>query len=124
MGKFIVRITIILTSLYLSASYIIAQIYGVDILKYTYTLLFELCTLIYTFSEGKYHCRFMRWTMLGIFISDSISHLDYYFDFVSINVYNLLLALILFISFGVSCISAIHHFYKVRKNKMNSHEIR
>ena len=124
MGKLFVRISIILVSLYLSISYIIAHFLCIDILRYSYTLLFELCVLIYTFSEGKYHCRFIKWTMLSIFISDCISHLDYYFDFISVSLFNLLLAFILFLGFGYSSYLSIKHFCKVRKLKREYNEFR
>lgn len=124
MGKFLVRITIISVALYFMLAYYMAQFYGIDILYNTYTLLFELCVVVYSFSEGKYHCRFIKWTMLSIFISDIISHLDYYYNFISLGVYNYLLSFILFAGFGTSCILAIRHFYQViqLKKKLNAHK--
>lgn len=115
MGKFIVRLTIISVGLYFMVAYAFAQFSGIDILYNTYTLLFELCVVIYAFSEGKYHCKFIKWSMLSIFLSDIISHLDYYFNFIDVNYYNYIIAFILFNGFGTSTVLAIRHFYKVIK---------
>jgi hypothetical protein len=117
MGKFFVRITIVLVAIYFIVSYYMAQFYGTDILYNSYTLLFELCVLMYTFCEGKYHCKFIKWTMLSIFISDVISHLDYYIDFIPVGIYNYVCSFVLFFGFGTSLTLAIKHFYKVNKLK-------
>lgn len=129
MGKFLVRITIIGVALYFMLAYYMAQFHGVDILYNSYTLMFELCVVAYSFSEGKYHCRFAKWTMLSIFTSDIISHLDYYYNFISVGIYNYLLSFILFAGFGTSITLAIRHFYRViklnrRKNANNARNTR
>lgn len=124
MGKAIVRLSIIIVAIYMIISYTAAQFFGVDILRYTYNLLFELCVVVYSFSEGKYHCKFIKWTMLGIFLSDCVSHLDYYFEFVPLEIYNYLLGLLLFGSFAFSTILSIRHFCKVRKLKREYNELR
>lgn len=129
MGKFLVRITIIGVALYFMLAYYMAQFHRVDILYNSYTLMFELCVVAYSFSEGIYHCRFAKWTMLSIFTSDIISHLDYYYNFISVGIYNYLLSFILFAGFGTSCCLAIRHFYRViklnkRKNANNARNTR
>ena len=126
MGKFLVRITIIGVALYFMLAYYMAQFHGVDILCNSYTLMFEACVVTYSFSEGRYHCRFAKWTMLSIFASDIISHLDYYYNFISVGIYNYLLSFILFAGFGTSCCLAIRHFYKVIQlnKKINAHNRR
>lgn len=124
MGKAIVRLSIIIVAIYMIVSYSAAQLFGVDILRYTYTLLFELCVVVYSFSEGKYHCKFIKWTMLGIFLSDCVSHLDYYFEFIPLEIYNYFLGFLLFCSFAFSTILSIRHFYNVRKLKREYNELR
>ena len=123
MGKFFVRFTILFVAIYLIASSIFAQ-FGYDILRYSYMLLFELCVVVYSFSEGKYHCKFMKWTMLGVFFADCISHLDYYVEFLSVFQYNFLIGLSISTGCTFSCISAIRHFMKVRNLKRELNEIR
>ena len=110
-------------------AYYMAQFHRVDILYNSYTLMFEACVVAYSFSEGKYHCRFAKWTMLSIFASDIISHLDYHYNFISVGIYNYLLAFILFAGVSTSCSLAIRHFYRViklnrRKNANNARNTR
>ena len=113
MGNFIVRITIVLVALYFLIAYYVAQFHGIDILYNSYTLLFELCVVIFTFTSGKYHCKFMKWTALSILLVDVISHTDYYFNYIPLNYWSLLPLAILALGLGTSCCLAIRHFYKV-----------
>ena len=115
MGKFLVRLTIIIVSSYYLLSYIIAQLFGVDILDYSATILFELCVVIYSFSEGKYHCKYIKWTMLSVFLCDFVSHLQFFTNFLSINEHNLLCIVLLACGMGTSLIKALNHFWKVNK---------
>lgn len=123
MDKFLTRISVIVVAIYFIISYILAQFVGIDILRYSYILLFEACVVAYTFCSGKYHCRFIRWTALSIFVSDVISHTDYYLDYIPTNLYNFIPLLLLSIGLATSSILAIRHFYKVIKLKklVNEH---
>ena len=124
MGRFFVRFSIILVAIYMTLSAYFAQVYGLDILRYSYMLLFECCVVIYSFSEGKYHCKFMKWTMLSILFADSMSHMDYYFDIFTISQYNCIIGFSIIFGLSFSCISAIRHFMKVRNLKRELNEIR
>lgn len=117
MGKFLVRITTILVAIYFVLSYVLAQFWGIDILYYSYTLLFELIVVIYSFSEGKYHCKYLKTTMLGIFFADLVTRIDYFFDFLLVTAHNLIP--LSFVTLGMLCsvYLAISHFIKVRKLK-------
>lgn len=117
MGRFLVRITCIFVALYFYVSYIMAQFYGIDILRNSYTLLFELCVLFSVFESGNYHCRYMRWTVLGIFVCDLLSHIDYYFNVFTVLEYNLIPIFILSCCGITSLTLAIRHFYQVTKLK-------
>ena len=115
MGKLIVRLTIIFVAIYFLLSYLSAQFLGIDILRYSYITLFELCVLIYTFSEGKYHCKYIRWTMLSIFLCDVIGNIDYFLGFPLAQTYNLIPIFILALGIGTSITLAFKHFYEVIK---------
>lgn len=115
MGKFLMRITIVLVVIYFLIAYYFAQFYGIDILRNTYTLLFELCVLVAVFESGNYHCRYMRFTALGIFFCDCLSHIDYYFNVFTVSQYNLIPIVILLCCVATSLTLAIRHFYKVIK---------
>ena len=122
MGKVVVRLTVMFTALYLTLSYLIAQFLGVDILRPYYNLLFELCVVIYTFSEGKYHCKYMKYTALSIMVADVLTLIDNAIDFMSVNAHNIIPIAV--ISGGVitSSTLAMMHFYKVRKLNKERYE--
>lgn len=117
MDKFVTRLTIILVATYFIISFVVAEVFAVDILRDSYILLFELCAVLYTFNSGKYHCKYIRWTGLSIFVCDTIAHLDYYFDFISVRWYNLILLSIVAIGVSTSLYKSINHFIKVSKWK-------
>lgn len=120
MGKFLVRITTIFVALYFLLSYSIAEIFGIDILDYTYTLLFELICVVYCFSEGNYHCKYLKFTMCGVFLADLTTRLDYHFNFLTTDLANYIPITFLAIGIATSTYKAIQHFirvYKVNKHK-------
>lgn len=117
MGKFLVRITIVTVTIYQIIAYLIAELLGVDILRGNHILLFELCVVVYTFSEGKYHCKYMKYTALSILLADTLTRLDYMFDFMSVTAHNLIPIGILAIGIGTSITKAFIHFYRVIKLK-------
>lgn len=117
MGKFLVRVTIVTVTIYQIIAYLIAEFAGVDITTNTYTLLFELCVVVYTFSEGKYHCKYMKYTALSILLADTLTRLDYMFDFMSVTAHNLIPIGILAVGIGTSITKAFIHFYRVIKLK-------
>lgn len=116
MDKVLTRLTIVIVAVYFVVSYILAQM-GIDILRYTYTILFELCVVSYTFCSGKFHCRYMRWLALSLLVADIISHTDYYFDYIPVEIYNLIPLFIIIVGIVTSTTLALHHFNKVNKIK-------
>lgn len=117
MGKLTVRLVIAFTSIYFLLAFSFAQLYGIDILNDYHTILFELCVVIYCYSEGKYHCKFMKYTALCILFSDTISRLDNSFNFLSVTAHNLIPISILAIGITTSITLAFRHFYRVNKVK-------
>lgn len=115
MGKFLVRLTIVFTSIYFLLSFVVAQILGEDIMHDFYVLLFELCVVVYAFSEGTYHCRYIKYTALAILLSDTLTRLDNTYDFLSVSEHNIIPIVILFVGIAMGVIKALYHFYKVSK---------
>lgn len=115
MGKLIVRLVVALTSVCFLIAFLFAQFYGIDILNDYHSLAFELCVVIYCYSEGKYHCRYMKYTALAILLSEALSRLDNSFNFLSVSAHNLIPIGILALGLGTSITLAIRHFYKVAK---------
>lgn len=113
MGKLLVRLSIITIGIYLVLSYLVAQFYCYDILNDGYVPLFELITVVYCFSEGKYHCKFLKFTALSILFCDVLTRLDNTFDFPSVDAHNLIPIFILALGIGTSITLAIRHFIQV-----------
>lgn len=121
MGKFLVRITIVFIALYLVLSFIIAQFFFIDILGNWYIILFETCVVVYCFSEGKYHCKYLKFSALSLLVVDTLTRLDNTFNFLSVTAHNLIPMAILALGIGTSITLALRHFYKVNqlRNKRN-----
>lgn len=113
MGKLLVRLSIITIGIYLVLSYFVAQFFCYDILNDGYVPLFELITVVYCFSEGKYHCKFLKFTALAILLCDILTRLDNTFDFLSVDAHNLIPIFILAFGIGTSITLAIRHFIQV-----------
>lgn len=117
MGKAFVRLTILFVATYFIVCFAVAQFWGFDMLDYSYTILFEIVTTIYCFSEGKYHCRFIKYTMLGILLCDAVTHLDYAFNLLSVTGHNIIPCFLLISGVSISLFLSIRHFYRVIKVK-------
>lgn len=117
MGKFLVRITTIIVSIYLLLCFYFAQFYGVDLLDDWYSVVFELIIVVYAYSEGKYHCKYLKHLTLAVFLSDTLTRLDNTFDFLTVTQHNLIPIGIIACGMLTTTISAIRHFIKVKKNK-------
>lgn len=115
MGKLLVRFTVVLVAIYFVFCYYVAQYCGEDLLDYSYTLLFELITVCYTFAEGKFHCRYLKFTMLSIFFADLLTRLDYTYDFLSVTSHNLIPIGIIALGIATSLTLAIRHFIQVTR---------
>lgn len=117
MGKLIVRLVVATTSIYFIIAFLIAQLFAIDILNDYHAVAFELCVVVYCFSEGKFHCKYMKWTAVSILLSDLLSRLDNSFNFLSISLHNLIPIAILALGIATSITLALRHFYKVNKIK-------
>lgn len=117
MDKAITRITIVLVSIYFILCYIFAQFMGIDLMRDSYIILFELCVVSYTFCSGNFHCRFMKWTALSVLFADIISHTDYYFCYIPLEWYNFFPLVAISMGLSTSITLAIRHFIQVTRLK-------
>lgn len=117
MGKAFVRFTIILTCLYFIVAYAAAQFLCIDILQDWYAIPFELCVVIYSRSEGKYHCEYIKNLATLLLFCDVFSRLDNALDFLSVEVHNLLPLFLLSCGLFISFTLAIRHFIQVTRLK-------
>lgn len=117
MAKFATRLTIIFVSIYFLVGLILSYFCGIDIIYHSYILLFELCVVCYTFLNGKYHCRFIRWTAASLFLCDLINHLDFYLNFLEVDELFFISIVLLSVGLGTSTFMALNHFHKVSRIK-------
>lgn len=115
MGKLLVRLAVIIVSIYFVITYLVAQFMFVDISSDWYATLFALIIVVYAHSEGKYHCKYLKFTADSIFACDLLTRLDNSFNFLSVTAHNLIPIGILALGIGTSITLAIRHFYKVMK---------
>jgi hypothetical protein len=121
MGKALVRISVILVSVYFMFTLWVAQTFGKDISSDWYATLFALIIVVYAYSEGVYHCRYLKYTAVSIFLCDLLTRLDNTFNFLSVDAHNLIPIWILGIGITTSCTLAIRHFIQVLKLKREVH---
>ena len=117
MGKFLVRVTIIIVAVYMILGYILAQWWGINIHENWYISLFELIVVIYCYSEGKYHCKHLKWLAAALLLSDTLTRLDFSFNFLSADAANLIPIGIFATSIFIMLYQAIRHFYQVSRLK-------
>lgn len=117
MGKFLVRVTIIIVAVYMILGYALAQWCGVNIHENWYISLFELIVVIYCYSEGKYHCKHLKWLAAALLLSDTLTRLDFSLNFLSADAANLIPISIFAASILIIICQAIRHFYRVIKVK-------
>lgn len=116
MSKLIIRITIVLTALYLIACYIFA-IFGFDIWCQWYYLLFELCVCMCISKQGVYHCRFIKWTAYAILLVETLAYLDVMFNYLSAVAFIVIQTSVLTAGIVTTTTLAILHYIKVRRLK-------
>lgn len=117
MSKLVIRLTVVGVALYLVMCYAIAMLFGIDIWSQTYYLLFELCVCLCISKQGVYHCRYIKYTAYGIFLSDSIVCIDNFTDAFPAP-YLAFIPLILIVAGLLTTTTlAIKHFIRVRKIK-------
>jgi hypothetical protein len=113
MGKAVVRISVVSVTLYFVVAYLCAQFLGIDILNDYHSIPFEICVVVYAFSEGKYHCRYLKYTAITLPIVDLLSRLDNSYDFLSVTAHNLIPIGIIALGIATSLTLAIRHFIQV-----------
>ncbi|KWW29446.1 MAG: hypothetical protein AUK63_1357 [bacterium P3] len=117
MSKLLVRLTVVSVAIYLLCCYVAVMVWGIDIWSQLYYILFELCLCACMTAQGKYHCKYLRWTMYCITLSDILVSVDGIFDLLPYN-------FIVFVPVGLFILGllipltlALIHYIKVRKQK-------
>ena len=122
MDKLLVRLFVVFTALYLIHTYIMAW-FGVECFSDAYILMAELAICVVMSSQGKYHCKYMKFTAYGLTASDSVTRIDNAFDILGVEASIILPLSLVMCSLTISFVLALRHYYRVLKLKYKKHEI-
>ena len=122
MAKLTVRLFVVFTALYFVYTYIMAW-YGVECFSDAYIVMAELAICVVMSSQGKYHCKYMRFTAYGLTASDSVTRIDNAYDILSVDAAIVLSLSLVMCSVTISFVLALRHYYMVLKLKSKQHEI-
>lgn len=122
MGKLLVRLFVVFTTLYFLCTYILAW-YGVECFSDAYIVMAELAICVVISSQGKYHCKYMRFTAYGLTASDSVTRIDNAYNILSVDAAIVLPLSLIMCSVTISFVLALRHYYMVLKIKFKKHEI-
>ena len=122
MDKLFVRLFVLFTALYLIHTYIMAW-FGVECFSDAYILMAELAICVVMSSQGKYHCKYMKFTAYGLTASDSVTRIDNAYDVLSVDAAIVFPLSLVMCSATISFVLALRHYYMVLKLKSKQHEI-
>lgn len=117
MSKLFIRLTVLFVAFYMVICHIAAVVWQINLWSHTYTVLFEICVCLCITAQGKYHCKFMRWTAYAITLNDALLSADEMFDFIPYSLIIVLPIIIITIGLLTTTTLAIRHYIKVRKIK-------
>lgn len=117
MSKFVIRITIVGVALYLILCYMVEMFFDTNIWSQAYYLLFELCVCLCISRQGVYHCKYIKYTAYGIFMSDALVCIDNAWDIFPVSFMVFVPAAIIATGLGITTLLAIRHYTRVRKYK-------
>lgn len=117
MSKLFIRLTVLFVAIYMVICHIAAVVWQINLWSHTYTVLFEICVCLCITAQGKYHCKFMRWTAYAITLNDALLSADEMFDFIPYSLIIVLPIIIITLGLLTTTTLAIRHYIKVRKIK-------
>lgn len=121
MGKFLVRIFVVFTTLYFLCSYILAWL-GIEYFSDVYIIMAECIICVVMSSQGKYHCKYMKFTAYGLTAGDCVTRIDNEYEILSVDSAIILPLSLVMCSVLISFVLALRHFYQVQKIKRKKHE--
>lgn len=122
MDKLLVRLFVVFAALYLIHTYIMAW-FGIECFSDAYIVMAELAICVVMSSQGKYHCKYMKFTAYGLTASDSVTRIDNAFDILGVEASIILPLSLVMCSLTISFVLALRHYYRVLKLKSKKHEI-
>ena len=122
MDRLLVRLFVVFTALYFIRTYIMAW-FGVECFSDAYIVMAELAICVVMSSQGKYHCKYMKFTAYGLTASDSVTRIDNAFDILGVEASIILPLSLVMCSVTISFVLALRHYYRVLKLKSKHHDI-
>ena len=122
MDKLLVRLFVVFTTLYFLCTYTMAW-FGVECFSDAYIVMAELAICVVMSTQGKYHCKYMRFTAYGLTASDSVTRIDNAFDILGVESSIILPLSLIMCSVTISFVLALRHYYRVLKLKSKHHDI-
>ena len=122
MAKLAVRLYVVFTALYFVQTYIMAWL-GEECFSDAYIVFAEVAICIVMSSQGKYHCKYLKYTAYGLTASDCITRFDNAFDILSVEASIILPLSLIMCSVAISFVLALRHYYRLLKLKHKKYEI-
>ena len=122
MAKLAVRLFVVFTAVHFVQTYIMAW-FGVECFSDAYIVMAELAICVVMSSQGKYHCKYMKFTAYGLTASDCITRIDNAFDILGVEASIILPLSLVMCSVTISFVLALRHYYRVLKLKSKSYDI-
>ena len=122
MAKLAVRLFVVFTAVHFVHTYIMAW-FGVECFSDAYIVMAELAICVVMSSQGKYHCKYMKFTAYGLTASDGVTRIDNAYDILSVDAAIVLPLSIIMCSISVSLVLALIHYYRVFKLKYKKDDI-
>ena len=122
MDRLLVRLFVVFTALYFIHAYIMAW-FGVECFSDAYIVMAELAICVVMSSQGKYHCKYMKFTAYGLTASDSVTRIDNAYDILGVEASIILPLSLVMCSVTISFVLALRHYYRVLKLKSKNHDI-
>lgn len=121
-SKFLIRFTVLFTAIYFLTVFVFAW-FGIYWMSDTYVVLLEMCVCGIMSSQGKYHCRYMKYTAYGLTAGDAITRVDNVYDWLPVELLLVIVTSVVAIGVLTSFTLALHHYYKVKRIKTKRNEI-
>lgn len=122
MSKLLVRLFVVFTTIYFTYTYCMAW-FGVEFFNDAYIILAEIALCVVMSSQGKYHCKYMKFTAYGLTASDSVTRIDNAYDILSVESAIVLPLSLVMCSVAISFILALRHYYRALKLKSKKYDI-
>lgn len=115
-AKWLSRYIVTITSTLFLLGFICNSILNIDVFTDTYIVALELFFVVFVFSCGSYYCRYIRYTSLTLFLVDTFTRVDAFFDLLPMNalvIYGL--ATIMALSIAIPLILSFIHFHRIKR---------